>query len=108
MYDFFLYLYVTIIGFVTAGLCASFSQLVTGQPLSFSIKPSPGLIWGIVGVTARVFAGPIILTRNSIRGVLIENRALYWLVLSLSIATLWSFFSGVVVLETLLDLSAKL
>lgn len=101
MQDLFLYFYIAVFGFVAAGICASFSRLVTGQALGFAVDPLAGLMTAILGVLVRVFAGPFILMRNSIRGALIDRRPAYWLALSTMIATLWSFFSGVVLLQTL-------
>ena len=33
------YLYVTAVGFVTAGVLASFVQLVSGEPMRFNVEP---------------------------------------------------------------------
>lgn len=103
--DFYLHIYVTAIGFVTAGLLASSSQLVTGHPLGFTIGERASVLASILSVVTRVIAGPVILLRNALRGRLIEGRALYWLAMSMVVATVWSFFSGVVVLETFVTLS---
>ena len=100
MFEYLFYVYVTAIGFCTAGLCASGWKLATGRPLRFGLqveKTGPA----IFGVFARVLAGPAIVMRNAIRGAAIEGRAPVWLVLSTFISTIWSFFSGVVMLELL-------
>ncbi len=102
--EFVLYLYVTTVGFVCAGVLASLNKLITGQPLSFVIQKDISPILAIPAVLLRVFGGPFILTRNSIRGALIENRSAHWLFLSIMIATFWSFFSGAVVIETFFTL----
>ena len=39
MQSFAVYLYVTAVGFVTAGLPTSFVQLISGQPMRFGIEP---------------------------------------------------------------------
>jgi len=98
MYEYALYAYVTAIGFVVAGLVTSFTKLVTGRPLTFAFKP-PSIFSALTGVMARVFAGPAILMRNTIKGALIEGREAHWLALATLIATFWSFFSGAIVLE---------
>lgn len=96
--DFLFYVYVTAIGFCAAGLCTSSWQLVTGRPLKFGLQIER-TIPAIFGVFARVVAGPVIMMRNAIRGALTEGRAPFWLALSTFISTVWSFFSGVVLLE---------
>ena len=104
MSELFLYVYVTCVGFACAGIIGSFAKLVTGRPLSFVIRPHMPAIFTVPAVMARVFGGPFILARNSIRGAVIENRPAHWLVLSFSIATLWSFFAGAVVLDMIYKL----
>ncbi|GBF26531.1 hypothetical protein MnTg02_01572 [bacterium MnTg02] len=101
MHDFFVYLYIVSFGFVAAGICTSGARMITGRSLGFAVDPAAGQITAILGVFVRVFAGPAILMRNSVRGAMIERRPAYWLALSTMIATLWSFFSGVVIVETI-------
>jgi len=103
MFEYLFYLYVIAVGFCAAGLCTSSWKLVTGRVLKFGIqidKTGPA----IFGVFARVLAGPAIVMRNAIRGAAIKGRAPGWLILSTLISTLWSFFSGVVMLELLFAL----
>ncbi len=100
MYEYLFHLYVMAIGFCAAGLCMSGFKLATGHPLRFGLqieKTGPA----IFGVFTRVLAGPAIVMRNAIRGAAIEGRAPVWLILSTFISMLWSFFSGVVMLELL-------
>ncbi|MGI8724605.1 MAG: DUF6949 family protein [Methyloceanibacter sp.] len=60
----FAYLYMMAVGFVTAGILTSLTQLVSGKPLGFTLTLSPGLAsWA--GVALRLFAGPIIVMRNA-------------------------------------------
>jgi len=91
--------YIIAVGFVFAGLSASFHQLVTGEPLRFECASGYGFAI-VLKVMVRVFAGPAILMRNAIKGAL-RGRPPYWLALSTIIASLWSFFSGIVMLELL-------
>jgi MFS superfamily sulfate permease-like transporter len=98
-----IYLYVTAVGFVAAGLLASFVQLVSGQPLNFGLEPD-SVIASITGVLLRVLAGPAILMRNAWRGRRLETRAPIWLGLSTLIAGLWSLFSGTLVLAVIFRL----
>ncbi len=97
------YAYVTATGFCVAGLCTSSWQLVTGLPLKFGLQAEHNLS-AFLGVFARVVAGPVIVMRNAIRGALKEGRAPFWLALSTIISTIWSFFTGVVILELLFRL----
>lgn len=101
----YLNLFVIATGFVTAGILSASVQLVTGRPLGFSIPRDKVGFQSIVSVVTRVVAGPVILLRNAIHGRQIEGRGIHWLVMSSAIATAWSFFSGVVVIETFLTLS---
>lgn len=106
MTEFWLHIYITFVGFVTAGIIASFSRMVTGRPLSFAMRPPVPMLWAIPAVMIRIFAAPFILVRNSVRGALIERRPVPWLIMSFLIATFWSFVSGIVVIETLLSISS--
>ena len=36
-----IYLYVTAVGFVAAGILASFVQLLSGEPMRFELSPNP-------------------------------------------------------------------
>ena len=67
------YLYVTAVGFVTAGVLASFVQLVSGEPMRFNVEPK-SLLVSIGGVLLRVLAGPAILMRNAWRGLRLQSR----------------------------------
>ena len=85
-------------GFVAAGLIASFYQLVTATPARFDM--SADRIWtGTLQVMLLMFAGPVILMRNAIRGRRVDRRPLGWLAASAFVAAAWSLCSGVVVLE---------
>ncbi len=105
MHQLLVYSYVMAVGFVAAGLCASFAQLMTGRPLAFAVMPQPAVL-APAAVLTRVLAGPAIIMRNAIRGALREGRPALWLVASTLIASLWSFFSGAVVLEVVLRVLA--
>ena len=56
-----IYLYITAVGFVAAGLLASFVQLGSGEPMRFRIEPNTVLA-SIGGVLLRVVAVAILLT----------------------------------------------
>jgi len=98
-----IYLYVTAVGFVGAGLLASFVQLVSGEPMRFSMEPK-SIVASIGSVVLRVLAGPAILMRNAWRGLRLKGRAKAWFGVSAAIAAVWSLFSGAVLLDLILRL----
>jgi hypothetical protein len=97
------YAHIAAVRFVTAGVLASFVQLVSGQPMRFGIEPN-SLMASIGAVLLRVLAGPAILMRNAWRGLRIQSRSKIWFGLSAVIATLWSLFSGALLLDLILKL----
>ncbi len=104
MLEICLYAYVTAIGFCAAGLAASLAQLLTGRPMAFALDlagPPPTFL----GVFASIVAGPVLLMRNALTAAL-QGRAAHWLALATVIAVVWSFCSGVVLLELIFSLSA--
>lgn len=102
---FAVYLYVMAVGFVSAGVLASFVQLVSGQPMRFSIEPD-SILLSLGGVILRVWAGPAILMRNAWRGLRIQSRPKIWFGLSAAIAAVWSLFCGALLLDLILTLGA--
>lgn len=106
MQEFVLHLYVCSLGFALAGICASGSRLITGIPLKFTAVPNKDA-WSILfAVSVRLVAGPFLLVRNSILEALAAKRSASWLALSVMFATIWSFFSGVIVIELLFTFSS--
>jgi hypothetical protein len=98
-----IYLYVTAVGFVTAGVLASFVQLVSGEPMRFNVEPK-SLLASIGGVLLRVLAGPAILMRNAWRGLRLQGRPKFWFGVSLAIAAVWSLLSGAFLLDLILKM----
>jgi hypothetical protein len=98
-----IYLYVTAVGFVSAGVLASFVQLVSGEPMRFGVEPK-SLFTSIGGVLLRVLAGPAILMRNAWRGVRLQARPKIWFGMSAAIAAVWSLLSGAFLLDLILNL----
>lgn len=98
-----IYLYMTAVGFVAAGLLASFVQLLSGQPMRFGLEPD-SIFASIGGVLLRVLAGPAILMRNAWRGMMLERRPKAWFGASVAIAAVWSLFSGALLLDLILKL----
>jgi hypothetical protein len=103
MRDLALYLYIMAVGFVAAGMLASFVQLISGQPMRFGLEPD-SIFASLGGVLLRVLAGPAILMRNARRGLRIQSRPKVWFGVSAAIAAVWSLFSGAVLLDLILQL----
>ena len=101
-----IYLYVMAVGFVAAGVLASFVQLVSGQSMRFGIfGMEPNSILASIGaVLLRVLAGPAILMRNAWRGLQLQARPKIWFGVSAAIAAVWSLFSGALLLDLILKL----
>ncbi len=98
-----IYLYVTAVGFVAAGMLASFVQLISGEPMRFMVEPK-SLLASIGAVVLRVLAGPAILMRNAWRGLRIQARPKIWFGVSAAIAAVWSVFTGALLLDLILKL----
>jgi hypothetical protein len=98
-----IYVYVTAVGFVAAGLLSSFVQLVSGEPMRFNVEPK-SLIASIGSVLLRVLAGPAILMRNAWRGLRLQARPKIWFGVSAAIAAVWSLLSGAFLLDLILKL----
>jgi hypothetical protein len=97
------YLYVMAVGFVAAGLAASFAQLVSGEPLRFGVE-AKSVLASAATVLLCVLAGPAILMRNAWRAGRAQARSPIWLGLSAMIAGVWSLLSGSVLLDLILKL----
>jgi hypothetical protein len=98
-----IYLYVTAVGFVAAGVLASFVQLVSGEPMRFGLEPK-SILDSLAGVLLRVLAGPAILMRNAWRGLKLQARPKIWFGVPAAIAAVWSLFSAAVLLGLILTL----
>jgi len=98
-----IYLYVMSVGFVAAGVLASFVQLISGEPMRFGLEPK-SLLASIGGVLLRVLAGPAILMRNAWRGLKLQARPKVWFGVSAAIAAVWSLFSGALLLDLIMKL----
>jgi hypothetical protein len=98
-----IYLYITAVGFVAAGVLSSFVQLVSGRPLHFGIERST-LLGSIGAVVLRMLAGPAILMRNALRMLRDRSQPAIWFGLSAAIAAMWSLLSGAFLLDLILKL----
>lgn len=99
-------LYSLAVGFAAAGLCASTTALITGQPLRFEMPVGQNTLSVALGAIARIIAGPFLLLRNTYRALMIKGREPYWVMMSIIIACFWSFCQGVLIVETACSISA--
>ncbi|MCB1473491.1 MAG: hypothetical protein H6878_11875 [Rhodobiaceae bacterium] len=97
---------VVLIGFAAAGVAHSAYNLAIAQPPRFDHRPK-GTGAAVLHVLLLLFAGPMVLARNSYRGRVVEGRAMGWIAASGGIAAGWCLLSGVFIL-TLIDFVQKL
>jgi hypothetical protein len=101
--DLLLLLYCVAVGFVAAGVAASFYRLVTAEPARFGIIGES--VFGLA--TSFIFCavtGPVIVVDFAIRNRRDERVSLGWLIAGVGVAALWSCCLGLVVLELVLAL----
>ena len=98
-----IYLYVTAVGFVAAGVLSSFVQLVSGEPMRFGPGPQ-SILASIGGVLLLVLAGPAVLMRNAWRGL--QARPKVWFGISAAIAAVWSLWFGALLVMLMLKLAS--
>lgn len=97
-----LFTYAAVCGFVVAALVATGYQLLANRPARFELVETVGtttLLSSFFSVLLVVWAAPYIIMRNAVRGRLIEQRPLGWLMASMFIASVWSLCAGILVLH---------
>lgn len=101
--DGLLLFYCAAIGFVAAGIAASFFKMVTSQPPRFAVL---GQSWLGLATTFVFCAltGPAIIMDQAIHRRLTDRNGVGWLFASLFVAALWSACSGVLVLQLAVSL----
>jgi hypothetical protein len=101
--DLLLVLYCAAIGFVAAGVAASFYKLLTTRSPRFSLL---GESWAAAVVTFLFFAltGPAIIAESALKRRLDDRNALGLLLVGVLVVALWSVCSGIVVLQLALSL----
>jgi len=88
----------TAVGFAFSGIAASSYALFTCRRLRFeSVAEDGALIWSRLALL--LVSGPMILAQNSWKAALRGLRPRFWLVLSAMVASGWSFFSGLAILN---------
>jgi hypothetical protein len=95
------------IGFVAAGIAASFYKMVTSEAARFALL---GKGWLAAVSTLLFFAvsGPAIIMDLALKRRTKEDSAAGWLVASVFVAGLWSVCSGIIVLGLVLSMRSGL
>jgi hypothetical protein len=101
--DFLLLLYACSVGFVSAGVGASFYKMITREDARFKLlgKSVPAAFTTFLFCA---LTGPMIITDVALKMVRSERNGLAWFCGSMMIAGMWSCCSGIVVLQLVLSL----
>jgi uncharacterized membrane protein YhaH (DUF805 family) len=105
--EFLLLLYAIAVGFVAAGITASFYKMLSSEPARFALFGQSVLAW----VTTFAFCaltGPVIVVDMAVKRVRDEKLPLTWLAAGVGIAAMWSCCVGIVTLELVLVLRDSL
>src|SRR5262245_302681 len=105
--EIFLLLYCVAVGFVSAGIAASFYRLVTAEPARFALLGQSA--FGLA--TSFVFCaltGPVIVVDFALRSRRAEQMPFGWRMAGVAIAALWSCCLGLVVLALVLTVRDSL
>jgi hypothetical protein len=87
-------------GYVIAGLLTSMYQLVFNAPASL-VKVPAGLLGRIIQALMIAFGTPVIIVRNAVRGRILEQRPVGFVVATTVIASFWSYASGLLILKSI-------
>ena len=105
--DGLLLLYCAAIGFVAAGIAASFYKMVTHEPARFALL-GPGWLAAFTTFLFCGLTGPAIILDLVIKMRFADRNAFGMFLGGIAIAILWSTCSGVVVLQFVLSLRGGL
>ena len=105
--DGFLVLYCAAVGFVAAGVAASFYKMVTHEPARFALL---GRGWMALVSTFLFCAvtGPAIILDLVFKSRIADKNAVGTLVVGLLVAAIWSVCSGILVLDLVLKVRNSL
>jgi O-antigen/teichoic acid export membrane protein len=87
-------------GFSVAGMLASFYQLVTTRPPSFTLLRAQARALVVAVLPFLILTAPFIIMRNIIRGRQMEGRNFGYTMLATMIAGFWSLLSGTLLVTT--------
>ncbi|SDR38049.1 hypothetical protein [Pseudovibrio sp. Tun.PSC04-5.I4] len=103
MGELFIAVFIAASGFIVAGICGSFYQLVTGEPPRF-FGEAKGPISSLIAIALWIFAGPFMFMRYAIEGYFRESFRPSMLAAAGGLAAMWSICSGTFILSFLLAL----
>jgi hypothetical protein len=94
-------LFALAIGFAVAGLCASGYRLYGAHFPTFRLLQMGPMPSRLAAVPLLIFSAPFLIMRNSLRGRRVERRRVEFVMLATTIAGMWSFMSGTIVVTAL-------
>jgi hypothetical protein len=107
MRDLFLLSYCAAIGFVAAGVAASFYKMMTHEPARFALL-GQGWAGALATFLFCAVSGPAIMLDLVVKLRFTDRRALGALFGGLAIVLLWSVCSGILVLQLVLQIRSGL
>ncbi len=90
--------YAVTVGFVAAGIVASFYQLVTSERAKFILLGN-GILATMMTIVFCALTGPVIIMDRALKARIKEREPVGWLLGSVLVAVLWSCCSGIVVIS---------
>ena len=105
--DGMLVLYCAAVGFVSAGIAASFFKMVTREPARFAML-GQGWMGTIATFLFCAVSGPAIVMDIVAKNRLTSREALGAIAAGVAVVLLWSVCSGVLVLDLVLQLQSTL
>ena len=89
------------LGFAVAGLMSAAYQAIAARPPSFRLLNAEARPAALAAVPFLVFAAPVIIMRNTVRGRRLEGRRFEFVMLATVLAGTWSMMSGTAVVMVL-------
>ncbi len=105
--DGFLMLYCGAVGFVAAGISASFFKMVTSEPARFAML-GQGWIATVATFLFCAISGPAIVMDLVVKNRVSSREAVGAIVAGVTVILLWSVCSGILVLDLVLQLRSTL
>jgi hypothetical protein len=102
-----LVLYCAAVGFVAAGIAASFFKMVTSEPARFTLL-GQGWIGTLATFLFCAISGPAIVMNLVVKHRPSNREGLGAIVAGVMVALLWSVCSGILVLDLVLQLKSTL
>lgn len=96
--------YSTAAGFVAGGFLSSLYECVTGNRARVHYVGDT-VLQGLGSIVFVAFTGPAIVMRNAVTARRVEQRGMGWLAASAAISAVWSFCSGIIVMQVALALT---